>query len=329
MTRRGGMFPVTHSIVSAEALLTEAAQAYAMGTLLSCQLLQPGLNDTYLLASHENRYIARVYRAGLRSPFDIAYELELLGHLAAKGVSVSRPIADKDGSLMRPLAVPEGTRHLALFTYAEGTPISWDDEDHSYLAGRVAAAIHAASDDFVSRHARFRLDLAYLIDTPLAALRPFLAHRPDDWRYLEGLAARLRVRVEEAASAGLDWGVCHADFGPKNIHIASDRSLTVFDFDLCGPGWRAYDFAVFRWVAVGRNNSALFDSFVKGYTEIRNFAAADLAAVPLFHAICQIWSAGVFARNVAHWGTVCMSDEYLDGVLASIRKLELKNLEGS
>jgi Ser/Thr protein kinase RdoA (MazF antagonist) len=81
-------------------------------------------------------------------------------------------------------------------------------EQHSYLPGRTLAAIHAALDDFVRRHARFCLDLEYLIDTPLAALRPFLVHRPDDWSYLKGFAARVRARAETVVRAGLNRGVC-------------------------------------------------------------------------------------------------------------------------
>ena len=152
LTPGSGLFPVTRSILSAEALLEEVAHAYAMDTPVTCQLLRQGLNDTYLLTTRDDRYIVRVYGACRRSPSDISYELELLTNLTAKGVSVSMPIAGKDGALTRPLPAPEGSRQLVLFTYAEGTPLSWDKENHSYLAGRMAATIHAASDDFVSRH---------------------------------------------------------------------------------------------------------------------------------------------------------------------------------
>jgi Ser/Thr protein kinase RdoA (MazF antagonist) len=126
-----------------------------------------------------------VYRARWRSHSDVAYEVELLTYLAGRGVSVSMPIAGTDGAATRALRAPEGTRQLVLFTFAQGKPLSWDIEDHCYLAGQVAAAVHTASDGFKSRHSRFSLDVNYLIDVPLATIRPFLAQRPDDPNSLE------------------------------------------------------------------------------------------------------------------------------------------------
>ena len=321
-----GLFPVTYSILSADALLAEVAHTYPIGISVSCRLLQTSLNDTYLLTSREDRYIVRVYGAHWRTPSEIAYELELLAHLVAKGVSVSVPIAGYDGALSRPLAAPEGTRHLVLFTYAPGTPLALDAEKPSYLAGRLLAAIHAASDHFVSRHVRFRCDLEYLIDTPLAAIRPFLAHRPADWISLEGLVGRLRARLAQAADTGLDWGVCHGDLNGGNIHLAEDGTLTVFDFDFCGPGWRVYDIAAAQWVARGDNKSGIRDAFLKGYTERRRLAVADLAVVPLFHAIRHLWVLGLRAAKAADTGTLSVSGCYLDFELTYLREWEAEHL---
>ncbi len=323
-----GLFPVAHSVFSPEALLGEIATAYAIETPVTCQLLRRGLNDSYLLTTNSKRFVVRVFRARWRSPSDIAYELELLTHLAAKGVPVSVPLATRDGSLSRSLSAPEGTRQAALFTYARGRPFSWKEAKHSYLAGRLLAAIHAESEDFVSRHPRFRLDLEYLIDTPLSMIRPFLANRPEDWSYLQGLAARLRARVEAVARAGLDWGLCHGDFGANNAHIAEDQILTVFDFDFCGPGWRAYDFVMTRWGALDHDYRSIWDSFLKGYTEMRPWSEADLAAVPLFDTIRHVWGMGLRAGNARYQGTLSMSYGYLDHRFRTFRKWEAEHRNG-
>jgi len=313
---------ITYSILSADALLAEVAGAYAIGTPVACHLLLPSMNDTYLLTTRDEHHIVRVYRTRWRTVSDIAYELDLLIHLAAKGVSVSVPIAARDGSLCHPLPAPEGTRYLVLFTYAKGRHMPWAEEKHSHLAGRMLAMIHAASDDFVSRHARRSLDLEYLIDRPLAAIRPFLAHRPGDWAYLEGLAARLRQRAIKAAAAGRDWGVCHGDFGAKNLHITNGQTLTVFDFDRCGPGWRAFDFALIQWGAMGSHKSAMWPFFLKGYTATRRLAAGDVLAVPAFHAICHLSNLGILAENALDWGRLRVSDWLLNRELAFSREWE-------
>ncbi len=318
---------ITYSILSADALQAEVAQAYAINTPTTCQLLLPSMNDTYLLTTRDNRYILRVYRARWRSPSEIAYELELLAHLADRGISVSTPIADRDGELIRPLLAPEGTRHLVLFTYAEGTYLPLTEGVNSWRIGQVAAAIHSASEDFVSRHPRFRLDLEYLIDRPLEAVRPFFAQRPDDWEYLQGFAGRVRARADAVVHAGLDWGVCHGDLGGGNIHVAEDQTLTVFDFDLCGPGWRSWDLAAIQQAAMDQNQGGAWGSFLEGYLHRRRLAVADLEAVPLFCAIHHLWRLGLQASNVADWGILRVSDSILDRELTFFREWEAEHMD--
>src|SRR2546427_782129 len=71
-----GSLSITYSILSGDALQEEVAQAYAIDTPVTCQLLLPSMNDTYLLTTSDSRYILRVYRARWRSLSEILYELE-------------------------------------------------------------------------------------------------------------------------------------------------------------------------------------------------------------------------------------------------------------
>lgn len=313
---RRDVFPVMHSVLSATALLAEVTEAYAIGAPVACQFLRSRSNDVYLLTTRHERYILRVYRARRSLP-EISYELELLVHLAAKGVSVSVPITGKDGSVARAVPAPEGTRYLVLFTYAEGEPISWEDESQSYRAGQLVAMIHSTSDDFQTRHPRFSLDLDRLIASPPAVLRPLLIDRPADWGYLAGFGSRLRARAEAAVATGLDWGVCHGDLG-GNIHIGHDRTLTVFDFDSCAPGWRMYDFATVRWVP-----GVAWDAFLRGYAESRPLGAANLDAIPVFEAACRLFHLGLRASYAADLGLV--DKWYIDHDLAFFEKWEAEH----
>jgi Ser/Thr protein kinase RdoA (MazF antagonist) len=320
----GRMFPVVHSVFAANAVQAIVLQVYRIAAPANCYLIRRGFHDTYLITTAGDRYIARLYRAFGRTPGEVAYELDLLNYLESRDVSVSAPVITRQGSLSHPVTAPEGPRQLALFTYANGTGLAWEKEEHSYYAGRLLAAIHAASQDFVSRHARSSLDLEYLVDSPLRALRPFLVDRPDDWRCLKECGARLRTRVEAAISQGLEWGVCHGDF-VGNIHITKDLQATAFDFDFCGPGWRAFDFIAPYGFAKGWNKTVIWRSFIKGYTETRPFSRADQASVPLFRAIGRLWSAGVRAGNVDHRGTLRMTGGELDHILEFFRKWEAED----
>jgi Ser/Thr protein kinase RdoA (MazF antagonist) len=311
--------PVAHSVIAPEAVATALADAYGLRAPVRGQLLWHGVNDTYLLISRGGQQVARVYRSGWRSMEEIAYELDLLTHLAARGVAVAVPLPTAEGCLIHALPAPEGERQVAVFVYIEGRPMSWADHRHSFLAGRLAAEVHRGSDDFMTRHCRTALDLKHLIDEPLAVVRPFFGHRPGDWDDLARLAAELRSRATEAVGGGLEWGVCHGDFGASNIHIL-DRSASVFDFDLCGPGWRVWDFVAARAMTQYERRSEIWESFVRGYTEIRPINASDLAAVPLFHAISRLWSLGAHAQNAGYRGSWRLSDSFLDTYIAFFRR---------
>jgi Ser/Thr protein kinase RdoA (MazF antagonist) len=318
----GVVFPVVHSVLGSAGIGAMVAEAYGLDAFFQCELLLAGMNDTYLLTTRQTRYVARVYRAAWRSAAAIAYELDLLVHLADRGVPVSAPVRARDGRLARPLLTPEGTRHLALFTYAAGDPFTWTNLEHCDRAGRLLAALHGASDDFASAHARAALDLEYLIEIPLAAIRPFLAHRPGDLAYLVAFATRLRSRLATLGT-DLDWGVCHGDFSSTgNFRVANDSAVAVFDFDLCGPGWRVFDLAPIQRAAVGYKNRRIWRTFLRGYLECRRLGPADLAAVPLFYALARLWSLGMRAAHVDRWGVLFMGDWYVDWQLRVFRQWE-------
>src|SRR6266536_2501542 len=103
---------VVHSILSPEALLSVVSGAYSIDTPRACELLKPGPNDTYLVTTRTERYVVRVYGKHWRSLAEVLYEMDLLRHLESKGVSVSVPIADRDGNLARAVTMPEGVRQL-------------------------------------------------------------------------------------------------------------------------------------------------------------------------------------------------------------------------
>jgi Ser/Thr protein kinase RdoA (MazF antagonist) len=320
MTTAPRPFPVYYSTLAAEALGNEIARTYGLSGSLRCALLQRGLNDTYLVAAGRERWVARVYRAGWRSRSEIAWELELLEHLADRGAPVSVPIRALDGSLMQELAAPEGPRWLVGFTWASGVPLSWERVEEARLAGRVVAAIHTAADDFASSQQRFCLDVEYLIDDSLGAIEPFMAHRQSDWEELVGLAGALRERLL-AATDGLDWGPCHGDFCAGNLHL-DGTSVTAFDFDFAASGWRAYDM-VAAWRMSGRDpRGSTWRAFRHGYEQLRALAPCDRGAVPLFDAAAHLWSGGLRTTKARESGVNRVGDWYLDTVLGSLHSLE-------
>jgi Ser/Thr protein kinase RdoA (MazF antagonist) len=322
-------FPVTHSTLSGKAIMADLLPDYDIGTPLECCLFNVGLNDTYLVKTKAENFMLRVYRAGWRSHSDILYELDILQHLKRRGVSVSTPVPHKDGTLLQTIKAQEGPRPFVLFTFAPGKELSYEDkeEKESYLYGRSVAQIHSETYKFHSQHRRFALDLEHLLDAPLKSIQPLLLHRPDDWGYLQLLTERLRQQVLNIPLSLLEYGFCHGDFHGGNAHIEQDDSLTFFDFDCGGYGWRAYDIAVFRWHArlVGKEKER-WPHYLRGYREVRPISEVDLQATQYFVAIRHIWLLGLHTGNGHDWGFGWMNDQYFDRAIKFFREWETEQV---
>lgn len=322
-------FPVTRSTLSAKALFEEVLPDYDIGIPTECKFLNLGLNDTYIIKTTTDRnYIFRIYRLGWRTLSEILYELDVLAHLSRKHVPVSTPLPDKNGRFTRTLPAPEGTRHAVLFTYAPGKEPSFE-EAHAIHYGKAVANIHSAMHGFMSDHARFSLDLDYLIETPLKAIAPFLAHRTEDLDYLKKLGDTVHQQLALLPIEALDKGFCHGDIHSWNANMTNDGVVTFFDFDCCGPGWRAYDLAVFRWSArhYGREHER-WEPFLKGYQAERNLKDLDVNAVPLFIGIRHLWLMGVHAANADDLGFGWVKDSYFERGFKFLRDWEGDYLTG-
>ena len=285
-------FPAVHSVLSPTALLAEVLSRYDLENPVHCVFLARGVNDTYLVQSGTEKYILRVYMAGWRSLSDILYEIDVLLHLQRNDVPASIPVAQRDGNYISVLHALEGNRQVVLFTYAPGRALNRHDATDSYHHGRAVATIHNATASFTSTHVRTPLDLPYLLDQSLRKIEPLLAYTSADWSYLQALADRLRSQIEQFSLQGLDWGICHGDCHMLNDHINEDSVITFFDFDCCAMSWRAYDLAAVRWSEGFYKmdpDDKLWNAFLKGYREQRHIAAGDLASIPTFVAVREIW----------------------------------------
>ncbi|UVI29187.1 phosphotransferase enzyme family protein [Paenibacillus spongiae] len=311
---------VNHSVISSDALVPVIHDLYDIGDIAEVRFLNNGLNDTYLVAASEIKYILRIYKVNWRSQSDIEWELELLHHLYVHGLPVSHAVMKKAGGNLVEIAAPEGQRFAALFTYAEGGHS--DTKESSSLYGEEVAKLHAAMNGYQCRHDRFVIDLDHLLKEPLQSIKPLLAHRPEDFEYLEALSKLLRSRIE-TVSEELERGMCHGDLHGWNVHFHND-SLTHFDFDCGGFGWRAYDLAVFLWARVrGRGKDAfhneMWDAFLASYQQHKALSKHDLEAIPAFIAIREIWLMGLHTGNAQVWGA-WQNDHYFDTNLKFLRE---------
>jgi Ser/Thr protein kinase RdoA (MazF antagonist) len=268
-----------------EAGIPELLSGYDLAPPVAWALLAAGCNEVHRVTTGSGRFVLKLYRAGWRTRDEVLAEVEVLFHLAHKGLSVALPVAARGGAFVRSLPAHKGERPAVLFTHAPGVPFTAEDEHRSALFGRTLADLHNATDDLQA--APMRWDLAHLLDFPLRALEPLMEHRAEDWRYLNGLARRLRERLARLPESSCQWGFCHGDFRPANAHFDVDAELfTLFDLEMCGIGLRAYDLATFRFFLTSAGEEARqeahWQAFLSGYAGRRALDAADRCALPWF-----------------------------------------------
>lgn len=318
-------FPVAHSILSPEALAAQVLPAFGVSDRADIRFFQGGFNDTYRVETPDGQvYFLRAYRRGWRTQEDALYELDVLDHLRRRSIPVAYPIATQDRGFLVEVAAPEGPRYVALFAFAKGRELSYegDPELMARRYGSAVAAMHNALDDFESSHRRFVIDLDHLIDRPLQHVEPILKRRAADWDYLRRFAGAVKAAIEALPKEDLERGVCHGDLQCYHAHIDESGTLSFYDFDCGGFGYRAYDLAVFRWCArLQDQEDARWSAFLSAYRAARRVADLDVGAVPLFVCARHIWHMGVHAENAAHWGYGGLNDEYYERRVGALRTL--------
>ena len=302
----------SYSTLSTTELLNDLVPQYRVESPISCKFWCRGINDSYKVSSEEKNYLLRIYRKGWRTLSQINFEVEALTYLHDKGANISYPIKRNDGGYVTTLNTPEGLRYALVTTYVEGEDISYDDVEDAYLYGQNVADIHSLSTDFSTQHSRFELDKVHLLNEPIDNIKPFLSHRPDDWKFIEKLRARLLDIIQNINREDIDYGFCHGDFHGGNAHKTAN-TITYFDFDCCGFGWRAYDIAVFRWGARLHDKEAdRWKAFVQGYKTKRDISDVDLKLTTAFLAIRDIWLMGLHMGNANDFGRDWIDDCYID-----------------
>jgi len=313
---RSQIVPIQRSIVSADALASVVAEAYGLDGV-HCQLIKSAMLDTYQVTAASGPAILRIYPARRRTEAEILAELDVLAYLHAAGLMVSVPIRQRSGGQLLTVQAPEGPRCAALFTYAPGDPLSQQcTPPHARAYGQALAQVHTIADTMPQQPLRPRLDLATLLDQPLAGLATAFAQRDADWAFLRQVAGAIRAQIEALPTEPPYYGLCHGDAASANAHVTDEGHLTLFDFDMCGAGWRAYDIATF----LIDEPEPVVVAFLEGYAAVRTMIDIELATIPLFQIVQSIWVLGLRADYINDWGSSSLSDRLLNHILSFITR---------
>lgn len=312
---------IAQSTPTAAAMAAVVSRHYALGDAVHCEFLRRSFNQVYGLRFPEGRRaVVRLCSERPRGEPNTAYEAALLRHLQGHGVPVSACLPTADGRDSAWVQLPEGARALMAFEYLDGDETS-DAADDIEAFGSGLARLHDAAASYDGPPSQYQLDLDYLIDRPLARALQAPTMTEELRPQFQEIADRLRSRIE--AMDGLTQTACHGDAHGSNNFITVDtrgnKVAAFFDFDECGPGYLAYELAVYPWSLhprsvdgqISEKALARWKQFLDAYGGVRSLSQQDVRAVPAFMAARQFWLMGEYAGRIPVWGSQAMPTSWL------------------
>lgn len=249
---------------------------YDIGDVLSFKGIAEGVENTnYFLHTTGGSYILTLYEKRVRAE-ELPFFLNLMEHLARKGITCPQPVRNRAGEALGRLA----GRPAALVTFLEGLSIRRPGTRHCGALGETLARLHAAGRDF----GMVRPNALSLAGWP--PLFEAAKARADE--VAPGLADRTRRELDHLAAAWpqhLPTGVIHADLFTDNVFFIGDAVSGVIDFYFACTDALVYDLAIclnaWCFEPDGSFNVTKGRAMIAGYERVRRLGDDETAALPV------------------------------------------------
>jgi homoserine kinase type II len=257
--------------------LAEFLSRYDIGELLSYKGIAEGVeNSNFLLHASSGYFILTLYEKRVARS-DLPFFLELMTHLASRGISCPLPVKNKSGEALSTLA----GRPAAIISFLEGVWPRKPNAAHCAGVGEVLAKMHLAGRDFPVRRANA---------LSVKGWRPLFeqaASRADELQ--GGLRAFIAAELDHLESGvwpnDLPQGVIHADLFPDNVFFLGEKLSGIIDFTFACNDMLAYDVAIClnAWCFESDYsfNVTKARAFLGAYGRARKLSDAEQRALPL------------------------------------------------
>lgn len=208
---------------------------FQLGKALAIEGIASGIeNSNFFITTEAGEYVLTVFeKLGFEQ---LPFYLNLMRHLAQRGIPAPAPIANQRGEILNTLH----GKPAAIVTKLEGCSLITPTPAHCSAVGAMQARMHQAAQDFP------------LVQPNLRGLDWWNATTPAVLPYLQGddqhlLRAEMHFQESFAGSAPyhrLPRGPIHADLFRSNVMFDGDRLTGFFDFYFAGCDTWLFDVAV-------------------------------------------------------------------------------------
>jgi homoserine kinase type II len=274
--------------------LTAWLAEYNVGTPSDLRGISAGIENTnYFVDTGAGRYVLTLFEK--LTAAELPFYLELMAHLADRGIPSARPLPNRSGKLLGEL----NGKPAALVSFLPGTDVESPTPAQCAAVGAMLARIHLAGQSYGKRMENPR-GLSWW-RTVMPEIIGFLS--TDEASLLESeVAFQARQQLDE-----LPRGAVHGDLFRDNVLFESGRIAGVIDFYFACTDSLLYDVAICAndWcVRDGRLDDARTAALLDAYRTGRPLSAAEPAAWPvvLRAAALRFWISRLYDFHLPRAG---------------------------
>ncbi|MFC0133678.1 homoserine kinase [Massilia eurypsychrophila] len=260
--------------------LTHWIEQFPLGKAIAIKGIASGIeNSNFFITTERGEFVLTIFE---NLTFEqLPFYLQLMRHLAERGVLVPAPVANAQGELV----VPLHGKPAAIVSKLDGTSQMQPQPLHCAAVGAMVAQMHLAARDFPLSQPNLR-GLDWWTETTPKVL-PFLSS--DNAALLRAEMAFQHAFATGEAYARLARGPVHADLFRNNVMFDGDRLTGFFDFYFAGCDTWLFDLAVTvnDWCIVpetGVLDAARVRAMLDAYHAVRPFTADEAAS---WHAMLR------------------------------------------
>ncbi|MFL6672269.1 MAG: homoserine kinase [Massilia sp.] len=253
--------------------LTHWIKQFPLGRALTLEGIASGIeNSNFFLTTERGEFVLTVFEnLGFEQ---LPFYLQLMRHLAERGVPVPDPVANDKGDLV----VALHGKPAAIVTRLAGSSQMDPQPVHCAEVGAMLAKMHLAGRDFAP------------VQPNLRGIGWWVATAPQVLPFLTSANAQLlatEVAFQQEVAGGepyrrLPRGPVHADLFRNNVMFVGDRLSGCFDFYFAGFDTWLFDLAVTvnDWCieqASGKLDVVRLAALLRAYQAVRPFTADEQA----------------------------------------------------
>jgi len=276
--------------------LSQWIKQFPLGEALALQGISSGIdNSNFFLTTERGEYVLTIFE-NLRFE-QLPFYVQLMRHLAERGIPVPAPVPTVDGELVvtlhgKPAII---VSRLSGASQLEPQPV------HCAEVGSMLARMHLAGRDFTLSQPNLR-GLDWITATAPKVLP--LVSKPE----AELLRSEVAYQNEFAGTgtyAALARGPVHADLFRNNVMFEGERLTGCFDFYFAGVDTWLFDVAVTvnDWcvdLATGRLDEARVHALLAAYHAVRPFTRDEQDAwLPMLRAgALRFWLSRLYDLHI-------------------------------